>query len=528
MFRNTLVALRRDPHILIASLPKSCTMDRPNVLLVVWDACRVDAAGQHAPNLQSLAEDNLRFENAITAAGQSLGSHVSMFTGEYPHEHGIYKQTDMIETPLPLLAELGDRGYRRYGVSANGFASSKYGFDRGFDVFYNTQGVTVFPEGLDVHRYAREVREKNGGEFAVDSIDYGDLLRQVFGHDRPIRSAANVGTAALSELVGKYPALRHVPHPRFDTYNEFTYDPDQNTALVTRLLNDATEEEPPFFLFSNYMDAHHPYAPLNKYQRQLCGQTFSYRELSRFAELSHPFGFLERVHSEDADGVSEADLRTVRQLYAGEVRTADEHLGRILKALEVKGLREKTVVVVTADHGENLGEINRMGEQHMGHIRSASDPHLRVPLVVAHPDLNGRTVDRPVSLKNIYRLFTDGLNQLIASEGRAVDPLVPDDDVARSEVLRTTATELNERYPSLTDLLQRHLCAAYSEDWTVVASSRGTRWAWRGDTETSVDEAPDQVTAAATESMEALVADDGSERELTDSERNRLEALGYL
>lgn len=501
-------------------------MGRPNLLLVVWDACRLDAARKRAPTLERLAEDNLRFENAIAPAGQSLGSHVSMFTGEYPHQHGMYKQSDIIDSALPLVDHLGTAGYDRYAVSANGFAAPKYGFDRGFDEFYNTQGLTAYPQGLDVHGYARQVREANDGEFDVGDIAYSDLLRKTLGHDHPLKSLANVGSAALSELVNAYPALQRIPHRRFNKYNEFSYSPDQNTECITRLVADSAEGDRPFFIFTNYMDTHHPYTPPNQYQREYCDRTFSYRELSRIAEDSHPFNYLERLHRDG--GVPDSRVDTIRNLYAGEVRTVDDHLGILLRVLEQHGIRDETLIVVTADHGENLGETNWMGERHMGHVRSASENHLRVPLVIAHPDLHSKTVHEYVSLKNVYRLLTDELRSFLSSGGADVGVLTPENDAVLAEVPKTTSTALAETYPELSDVLQRHLVASYADGWKVVLGSDGTERAWKDGDRRDVTAAPSDAIRETNRAVETFVDRDEAKRDLSETEKRQLEALGYL
>jgi arylsulfatase A-like enzyme len=70
----------------------------------------------------------------------------------------------------------------------------------------------------------------------------------------------------------------------------------------------------------------------------------------------------------------------MRQLYTASIRLMDDWLARIVTALEQRGLLEDTIVVVTSDHGENLGE----GEM-IGHALSLDDRLIRVPFVVMGP-----------------------------------------------------------------------------------------------------------------------------------------------
>lgn len=500
-------------------------MDRPNVLFVVWDACRLDAARSAAPNLRELAEDNLWFENAIAPAGTSLPSHVSMFTGTYPHQHETYKQTHQIGA-LPVLEELGKMGYERYGVSANGFASAKYGFAEAFDEFYNTHGVTIYPDGLDVHGYARRAETEAGASVTAGSVGYRRLLQALSTHEHPIKSALNVMAAGLSHAVIQHPRLSSIPHPRFSQYNEFSYDPNQNTAWLSKIFEREAESGRSFFAFTNYMDAHHPYTPPEQFQREYCGRTFSYRELDRLAEKTHPLNFMDRL--KEGQSLSESALETARNLYTGEVRTADKHLGRLLEALEQFGLREDTIIVLTADHGENLGETNEMDETRIGHVCSASDHHLRVPLVVAHPELDGRTVETPVSLKDVPPLFVDGVDRLIESNGRDLGRLAPDDGLVAGEVAASATSVLEERYPALREELRRHLSVVYTKEWKVVLGSNGAAFAVTDGEPRRLEDAPDELLERCRAHLEALEHDEKEGRELSDEDLSHLEALGYL
>lgn len=73
-------------------------------------------------------------------------------------------------------------------------------------------------------------------------------------------------------------------------------------------------------------------------------------------------------------------LEALGRRYDGAVRSVDRSIGRFLDGLKRKGLWERTVVVVTADHGELLGEHGLLG-----HTEGLYEPILRVPLLVRHP-----------------------------------------------------------------------------------------------------------------------------------------------
>ena len=499
----------------------------PNVLFVIWDACRLDAARQNANFLNSLAADNLSFENAVTPASWSLPSHASLFTGQYAHEHDIYRASDSMES-VTLFERLHDRGYKTYGVSGNGFVSHARNLHRHVDELYYSSGQGPFIDGLTVysHVFGRQNRNQD-----LDKVDATrDLLGAIAGHEHPLKSLGNFFAVGLNRVAANVPPLQRIPHPVFNPFQPFSYAPEKNTNKLRSYLSDAETAGRPFFMFANYMDAHRPYYPPEEYQRAHLGRTVPYDEIRRLTDdVTDPWKFAEGMA---AGSIDEADLETVRGLYAGEVQSLDDHLELLFAELERRGLREDTLVVVTADHGENLGEEDEMGKRRMGHHSSMSDVLLRVPLLVVHPDLKGRSVEKVISTKSLFDLFTGGYETLIESGGEDLSPLLPEDGVVTSQYPAVGGEELYERYPNaprsvLAERVEDSAVAGYTREWRMVVDSTGTRRAWREGAPANVDDAPEELVAACDEQLEALV---GGKREesLTEEEISHLESLGYI
>ena len=499
----------------------------PNVLFVIWDACRLDAAREHANFLNSLAADNLTFENAITPASWSLPSHASLFTGQYAHEHDIYRASDSMDG-VTLFERLHDRGYKTYGVSGNGFVSHARNLHRHVDELYYSSGQGPFIDGLTVysHVFGRQNRNQD-----LDAVDASvDLLRAIANHDHPLKSLGNLSAVGLNRVAANFPPLQRLPHPVFNPFQPFSYSPKKNTAKLREYLSDAESTRRPFFMFANYMDAHRPYYPPEEYQRAHLGRKLPYDEVRRLTDdVTDPWEFAEGVA---AGSIDEADLETVRGLYTGEVQSLDDHLELLFAELERRGLREDTLVVVTADHGENLGEADEMGKRRMGHHSSMSDVLLRVPLVVAHPDLEGRSIEDVVSTKALFDLFTGGHEDLLASGGRDLSPLLPEDGVVTSQYPAVGGEELYDRYPNaprdvLAERVEDSAVAGYTEEWRMVVDSTGLRRAWHDGSPADAADAPDRLVEACDDQLEALVGGDAGDA-LTEDEIEHLESLGYI
>ena len=500
---------------------------RPNILFVVWDACRYDYAHSHADTFADLATNNLSFENAIAPATWSLPSHASLFTGEYPSSHGSTRMTDSIDS-TPLVGTLQDEEYTCYSVSGNGFASQRTGFHEPFDEAYYTGGEEPFLDGLGIYNHVQT--QRLDGSSSRAEIAYS-TLRSTIGHSQPFRSLLNLAAVGAGHSSRKVEPLQRIPHPIFSDDNGYNFSPEQHTGKIEDLLHQETRSEEPFFLFTNYMSTHRPYKPSPDLQSKHLGERLSHEELIRInREIASPWDFIERT---ETVGVDERDLKTLRGLYAGEVETVDAYLNRVLKTLEHEGLREDTIVIVTSDHGENLGEVDAMGRQRIGHEASMSEHLLRVPLVIAHPELDGRNVEEYVSLKDIFGLVTEGRDELLGSAGTNLGPLSSSDGLALSEYPAVGGEQLYEKHPGISHetidyRVTEDAVAAYAEKWKVVMESNGETYAWHATEKEPFEDAPAMLREPCQSHLKALGALSGGEGDLSRTEVEQLEALGYL
>lgn len=158
----------------------------------------------------------------------------------------------------------------------------------------------------------------------------------------------------------------------------------------------------PFFAFLNYFDAHAPYLPPDPY-------------LTKFGAPGPAPDLTERKT------VTPGEAAHALAAYEGAIAFADAEIGRLLSTLKANGVLDSTVVILTADHGEQFGE-----HQLYDHANSLYRPLLHVPLIVAAPGRvpAGRVVDTPVSLMRLAPTVLDlaGLQSTAPSpfEGRTL------------------------------------------------------------------------------------------------------------
>ncbi len=140
-----------------------------------------------------------------------------------------------------------------------------------------------------------------------------------------------------------------------------------------------------FFLFIHTYDVHCPYSPPEPY-------------LSMFSEGRAPTFEIEGkcgARYFNRLNLTQRDFEYIAALYDGGIRYTDDKLQEILSALDRLGLTDETVVVITSDHGESLGERN-----HVGHNK-VYDVQLKVPLIIALPSGRSQLIDAPAQSVDI-------------------------------------------------------------------------------------------------------------------------------
>jgi arylsulfatase A-like enzyme len=184
--------------------------------------------------------------------------------------------------------------------------------------------------------------------------------------------------------------------------------------------------ESPFFMLIHTYEAHIPYRNRDFVADRAPKRIGPSFELSLKYEIENGELDLTKV---------EADY--IRDLYDGDIRSADRHVGEFLELLAELGLDERTLVVVTSDHGEDLGD---RVERHIGgHGHSLRDDLLLVPLVIHDPtrQFARRRVDVQVRTLDVLPTVVDLLGVALDDEmaGRSLLPVMLGDEVEHRMVM---------------------------------------------------------------------------------------------
>ena len=325
--------------------------DLPNVLFIIVDALRADVIGAYGnehvatPVMDRLAHQGVLFENARAQAPFTWSSFGSFLTGKYPRRHGMLKlQAGMqwaigINTTMPLHFKTAKR------VS---------GEELDTDDFV----TAAFMTGA--------VTKGSGLLLGIDL--YCEALK---GHELVHRSSS--WSLLSTDLVF------------FNVWNKLTQRLDYNKAGTTaeKWLAENAEGKR-FFAFLHLYSTHTPYDPEPEFRERYVDPDYDGPIQAFYAE--HRYA-IEAGQYEP----TEADKQQIRNLYYAGVTQADHAIGSVLDELERAGVLENTIVVVTSDHGEELGEHGVWEHNWM------YQTNLEIPLIIRWPgQLPGGVRVRPL------------------------------------------------------------------------------------------------------------------------------------
>ena len=361
-----------------------------NVLLVLSDEHRPDALGRvghphvETPTIDRLAREGTRFSSAYCSSPLCAPSRASFATGRYVHEIGNWDNA----TPYDGHPRSWGHHFAEHGVDVT--TIGKLDFEPGVDDGFPDQRAADHRDEPDVnglHRDPPIVRENARDRIqAAGPTDSNGEGWYVERENRVTREAIDFLEARADERAG--------------------------AAGGT----DTVEE--PWVLWTNYILPHFPLEAEPRYYGRYIDETVELPTDYPPAD-DHPVLDELRAHFDGLD-LDEVTLRRTRAAYYGLCTALDDHLERLLAALDRLGLAEDTLVVYASDHGEPLGDHGLWWKCCL--YESA----VGVPLVLRGPDIESdRVHDAPVSLLDLVPTMADavGIDSDPAWRGQSLLPV---------------------------------------------------------------------------------------------------------
>lgn len=403
-------------------------MARPNLLLITTDQHNAEIMGcagnpvVQTPHLDRLAAEGVVFDAAYTPCPYCTPARTSIFTGLYGRHHGFMHNINLRED-RPDPADWT-------GLPAE---------------------TPTFPALLAEQGYATALfgklhtEQAGGGRFGLQTV----RLAEGKGQFVPYGSGPDDYRQYLRARGYPDAAWRTWEHPQYRAEGHVTsllpVEDYIDTWTATEALAYLQEVETPFCAWVSFSGPHTPWDPPEPYASMYDPADIPL-PVRREGELEekHP-RWVDRLaqtmpaippRSTDPDApggldraygrLAESELRAMLAAYYGQISLIDAQVGRLMAFLDAAGLRETTVVLFTADHGDYLG--NNWAFYKYG---APYDSLARVPFIARWPGVwaGGGRVDTPVSLIDVAPTFLDlvpGVDRP-AMDGRSLAPLLAKD-----------------------------------------------------------------------------------------------------
>ena len=370
------------------------SLDRPNVLILHTDQQRWDTLRcmgnelMHTPNLDKLAADGAMFTNCFVNNPVCMPSRMSLMTGQYPSSLGcVVNGITLPEDTLTINRMLKPYGYDTANIGKLHFQnhSNRDHRDPHPDYGFDTLILSDEPGCYD-DAYIKWVHN-----IAPDQV-----------HN------CRVGLPPAS--LDMYPAN---DKPGRGAITPYIWESDEDlthTAFVAsetcEYIKDHKDER--FFAFAGF---YAPHAPLNPPKR--------FVDMYNIDEMPLPhIGERETGRSKDA---TPEQFRKMKAYYYAIISHVDDQIGRIMKTLEDEGLRDNTLIIFTADHGEHLGDHGLTGKGAPGY-----DSCIYVPCLISYPGVieAGMKIDTLTEAVDICPTILDycGVQTPRIIQGRSLKP----------------------------------------------------------------------------------------------------------
>lgn len=380
------------------------------------------------PNIDKLASKGVRFDRAYVQSPVCGPSRASYYTGRTVFSHG----STWNRVPLPIgELTLGDYlrplGVKTAVVGKTHMAPDKDGMAR-LGLNGSTEiGMIVSQPGFDPYErddglHPTPLLRNKGGK-----LRYNDWLReQGYEGENPWNDYANSANGPNGELLsGWHLKNSNLPARVKEEHSETAY----MTMRAKQFIEDAGDT--PWLCHLSFIKPHWPYMAPAPYHNMYGPESFL--PISRQqSEKDDPnpvfaaFMGMEVSETFSTEGVRE----TVLPAYMGLIKQIDDHLGTLFRWLEETGKDKETMIVLTSDHGDYLGD-HWMGEKELFHEAS-----VRVPLIIYDPRpeadrTRGSATEAFVEAIDLVPTFIEATGAPDAShrlEGRSLMPLIKGDE----------------------------------------------------------------------------------------------------
>ncbi len=400
-----------------------------NILFVMYDQLRHDYLGcaghptLKTPNFDRLAARGVRFTRAYVQSPICGASRMSFYTGRYVHSHGAaWNNFPLKVGEMTLGDHLRKIGVQSWLVGKTHMQADAEGMARLGLAPDSVIGARVADCGFDVHvRDDGLNAEGPKGFYNAKRSPYNEWLRgQGYPGHNPWHEHANAGIDAQGDIASGW-LLQNAVEPAN------IHEQDSETPWLTRQAIEfiAKPHAAPWLCHLSYIKPHWPYiVPAPWHNLYGPADILPVLRDPREREDPHPV-YRSFMNNQAGQAFSKPGVReAVIPAYMGLIAQCDAEFGKLLDFLEDSGRMDETMIVVTSDHGDYLGD-HWMGDKDLFH-----DPSVRIPLIVYDPRkaadaTRGTTCDALVESIDLAPTFVQAMGGVAADhilEGRDLTP----------------------------------------------------------------------------------------------------------
>jgi arylsulfatase A-like enzyme len=367
-----------------------------NYLIIVTDQQRIDTLGAYGsricqtPALDQLAASGIRFDNAYSICALCSPARASIYTGLFPHRHGLVVNEDEFSDDVQLVSQ--------------GFGEADYscGFVGKWHCGQKNLPRDFCFEGMNVPGYGN----------CAKTAEYQRYLQQ---RDLQRGEIVPLGTGWYNNIL----------------LNGILTGPEESTVpyflaeQTIEMLTQYAENDRPFLLFCNFWGPHAPYLPTEPY-----ASLYDPTEIPPWGNFDDSLIGKPEAHRQYRDAFlgpgnalrSWDEWSTWVANYFGFVTMIDAQIGRILDALDQLGLADDTVVLFTTDHGDHTGAHGGIHDKSTMMYQET----YHIPFILRIPGVEGaQTVNQPITNMDVTPTLYDlaGISPGCQLDGRSLVPL---------------------------------------------------------------------------------------------------------
>ncbi|MGJ8694514.1 MAG: sulfatase-like hydrolase/transferase [Thalassotalea sp.] len=390
----------------LASQTQSPAVKKQNVLILFFDDMRFDTFSYRGgpvstPNIDALATEGTRFDNAMTTTGLCSPSRAALYTGRWGHKNGLDDNVELYHSRLSEL-DLSEGGLLRRASEA-GYLVGHVG-----KWHLGAQGTKLRGAEIDLGQ-GHEARER----FTRQWTPY-EKVPQVKGYYEGKLDKNDEKHEYWMTLPGGYKdtqAYKKVVHGK-------------------NMLKQAAKDDRAFFGVISFNQPHPAYRVPEPYASMFDPTKLELPSNHMAKRINKPLtqdGIWWPWH--DVGHMSDLDWRKSRAYYYGAIAMVDRIIGELINTAKAEGLYEDLNIILIGDQGSMLGEHTLYDKGPY-----AYDELMRMPLIIRSPNHQPRIINRQVSMLDI----TPTLAEMMALkpdgdvDGHSLIPLMTQGDAAEA------------------------------------------------------------------------------------------------